>query len=110
MPPNFVLLDATLPDVARLLIAMVTDRFPLVVEALARLRSRYCIIVGLGGAAAWPFAARAQQQAGKLRTIGFLGPNAHSAANEWVRFGAATARRRDLVHKAATSAWVGAQP
>jgi len=26
------------------------------------------------------------------------------------RFGAATARRRDLAHKAATSAWVGAQP
>ena len=33
--------------------------------------------------AAWPLAARAQR-AGKLRTIGFLGPNAHSAANEWV--------------------------
>ena len=88
---------------------MVTDPFPLVVEALARLRSLYCIIVGLGGAAAWPLAAGAQQ-AGKLRTIGFLGPNAHSAANEWVRFGAATARRRDLAHKAATSAWVGTQP
>jgi hypothetical protein len=109
MTPNFVLLDSTLPDVARLVTAMVTDRFPLVVEALARLRSRYCIIVGLGGAAAWPLAAGAQQ-AGKLRTIGFLGPNAHSAANEWVRFGAATARRRDLAHKAATSAWVGVQP
>jgi hypothetical protein len=37
--------------------------------------------------------ARAQQ-AGKLRTIGFLGPNAHSAANEWV---AALAQRlRDV--------------
>ena len=34
------------------------------------------------------------QQAGKLRTIGFLGPNAHSAANEW---GAALAQRlRDV--------------
>src|SRR2546426_5406474 len=37
----------------------------------------------LGGAAAWPFAARAQQS-GRLRTIGFLGPNTHSAASEWV--------------------------
>jgi hypothetical protein len=52
---------------------MVTDRFPLVVEALARLRSRYCIILGLGGAVTWPPAAGAQQ-AGKLPTIGFPGP------------------------------------
>jgi putative ABC transport system substrate-binding protein len=38
----------------------------------------------LGGAAfAWPVTARAQQS-GKLRTIGFLGPNTHSAASEWV--------------------------
>jgi len=37
----------------------------------------------LGGAAAWPLAARAQQP-GRLRTIGFLGPSTHSAASEWV--------------------------
>jgi putative ABC transport system substrate-binding protein len=38
----------------------------------------------LGGAAAvWPLAARAQR-VGKLPTIGFLGPNTHSAASEWV--------------------------
>jgi putative ABC transport system substrate-binding protein len=38
----------------------------------------------LGGAAvAWPLAARAQQS-GRLRTIGFLGPNTHSAASEWL--------------------------
>ena len=36
----------------------------------------------LSGAAAWPLAARAQP--GRLRTIGFLGPNTHSAASEWV--------------------------
>jgi putative tryptophan/tyrosine transport system substrate-binding protein len=38
----------------------------------------------LGGAAVtWPLGAHAQQS-GKLRTIGFLGPNTHSAASEWV--------------------------
>ena len=36
-----------------------------------------------GAAAAWPFTARAQQP-GKLPTIGFLGPNTRSAANEWI--------------------------
>jgi putative tryptophan/tyrosine transport system substrate-binding protein len=36
----------------------------------------------LGGAAAWPLAARAQQ-AGKLPTIGFFGPNTASAWRPW---------------------------
>src|SRR5262245_41015600 len=38
----------------------------------------------LGGAAAWPLTARAQQQAGKLPTIGLLGANTPSAASQWV--------------------------
>ena len=47
----------------------------------------------LGGAAAWPLAARAQQ-AGKLPTIGFLGTASASAWSRWVP--AFTQRLREL--------------
>ena len=53
---------------------------------------RRTFIAALGGAAAWPIAARAQQ-AGKLPTIGFLGADA-SAFSPWTA--AFVARLREL--------------
>jgi ABC-type uncharacterized transport system substrate-binding protein len=58
------------------------------------IRRRKFLATLLGGAAAtWPLAARAQES-GRLRTIGFLGPNTHSAATE--RLAAFVQRLREL--------------
>ena len=51
------------------------------------------VITLLGGAAAWPLAARAQQP-GKLPTIGFLGGSTYSAASQ--RIAAFVQRLREL--------------
>ena len=50
---------------------------------MAIIRRREFIAGLVGVAVAWPLCARAQQ-AGKLPSIGFLGPNTRSAADEWV--------------------------
>ena len=52
-------------------------------------------IAGLGGAAAWPLVARAQQ-AGKLPTIGFLGADA-SAFSPWTDAFVARLRERGWI-------------
>ena len=52
------------------------------IEGFERLRRRDFMSV-LGGAVTWPFVGRAQP-AGKLPTIGFLGPTTASAMTPWI--------------------------
>ena len=51
---------------------------------MSGIRRRDFVILLGGAAVAWPLAARAQQQAGRLPTIGFLGPSTPSASAPWV--------------------------
>ena len=54
------------------------------------------LLAALGGAAAWPLAARAQQP-GKLPTIGVLGTATASAWSQWVAALAGRLRELDWI-------------
>jgi putative tryptophan/tyrosine transport system substrate-binding protein len=56
---------------------------------------RRAFIAALGGAAAWPVVARAQQ-AGTISRIGFLSPNTLKSSQALVNFQAFRRRLREL--------------